>query len=79
MRRIAALLSVPVLAVLALAGCGSATSSSTPSVSVKGQFGSDPSQTFVLAFDGQLTMDDLEADIKFGERRDKALESGGDA
>jgi CHAT domain-containing protein len=39
-----------------------------------GQFGSDPSQTFVLAFDGQLTMDDLEADIKFGERRDKALE-----
>lgn len=39
-----------------------------------GQFGSDPSQTFVLAFDGQLTMDDLEADIKFGERRDNALE-----
>jgi CHAT domain-containing protein len=39
-----------------------------------GQFGSDPSQTFVLAFDGQLNMDDLEADIKFGERRDKALE-----
>jgi CHAT domain-containing protein len=39
-----------------------------------GQFGSDPSQTFVLAYDGQLTMDDLEADIKFGERRDKALE-----
>jgi CHAT domain-containing protein/Tfp pilus assembly protein PilF len=39
-----------------------------------GQFGSDPSQTFVLAFDGQLTMDDLEADIKYGERRDKALE-----
>ena len=39
-----------------------------------GQFGNDPSQTFVLAYDGQLTMDDLEADIKFGERRDKALE-----
>jgi CHAT domain-containing protein len=39
-----------------------------------GQFGSDPSQTFVLAFDGQLTMDDLERDIKFGERRDSALE-----
>jgi CHAT domain-containing protein len=39
-----------------------------------GQFGSDPSQTFVLAFDGQLTMDDLEASIKFGQRRDKALE-----
>jgi CHAT domain-containing protein len=28
----------------------------------------------VLAYDGQLTMDDLEADIKFGERREKALE-----
>jgi CHAT domain-containing protein len=39
-----------------------------------GQFGNDPSRTFVLAFDGQLTMDDLEADIKFGERRDHALE-----
>ena len=39
-----------------------------------GQFGSDPSQTFVLAFDGQLTMDDLERAIKFGERRDSALE-----
>jgi CHAT domain-containing protein len=39
-----------------------------------GQFGSDPSQTFVLAFDGPLTMDDLEADIKFGERRENALE-----
>jgi CHAT domain-containing protein len=39
-----------------------------------GQFGTDPSQTFVLAFDGQLTMDDLEAAIKFGDRRDKALE-----
>jgi CHAT domain-containing protein len=39
-----------------------------------GQFGDDPSQTFVLAFDGQLTMDDLERAIKFGEHRDKALE-----
>ena len=39
-----------------------------------GQFGSDPSQTFVLAFDGQLTMDDLERDIKFGARRENALE-----
>ena len=39
-----------------------------------GQFGSDPSQTFMLAFDGQLTMDDLERAIKFGERRDSALE-----
>lgn len=43
MRRIAALLSVPLLATLALAGCGSSTpSSSSPTVSVKGQFGTDP-------------------------------------
>ena len=43
MRRIAALLSVPLLAVLALAGCGSSTSSSSsPRVSVKGQFGTVP-------------------------------------
>ena len=42
MRRIAALLSVPLLAVLALAGCGSSTSSSSPTVSVKGHFGSNP-------------------------------------
>ncbi len=42
MRRIAALLSVPLLAVLALAGCGSSTSSSSPTVSVSGQFGKDP-------------------------------------
>ena len=39
-----------------------------------GQFGDDPSQTFVLAFDGQLTMDDLEKGIKFGARRENALE-----
>src|ERR1700746_3873491 len=39
-----------------------------------GQFGSNQSQSFVLAYDGQLTMDDLEADIKFGEPRDNALE-----
>src|SRR5947207_14969306 len=39
-----------------------------------GQFGNDPSQTFVLAFDGQLTMHDPERSIKFGERRDKARE-----
>ena len=39
-----------------------------------GQFGSDPSRTFVLAFDGKLTMDDLEADIKFGPPRETPLE-----
>src|SRR5216684_5632012 len=44
MRRIAALLAVPLLAVLALAGCGSSgSSSSSPTVSVSGTFGKDPS------------------------------------
>ena len=42
MRRIAALLAVPLLAVLALAGCGSSTSSSSPTVSVSGHFGTIP-------------------------------------
>jgi CHAT domain-containing protein len=39
-----------------------------------GEFGSDPSKTFVLAFDGRLTMDDLEQTIKFGQLRESALE-----
>ena len=39
-----------------------------------GRFGTDPSQTFVLAFDGTLTMDDLEADIKYGPPRETPLE-----
>ena len=39
-----------------------------------GQFGSDPSRSFVLAFDGPLTMDDLEADIKYGPSRENPLE-----
>jgi CHAT domain-containing protein len=39
-----------------------------------GEFGSDPSRTFVLAFDGRLTMDDLERDIKYGKYRESALE-----
>jgi CHAT domain-containing protein len=39
-----------------------------------GQFGADPSQSFVLAFDGPLTMDDLEADIKYGPVRENPLE-----
>jgi CHAT domain-containing protein len=38
------------------------------------EFGSDPSRTFVLAFDGRLTMDDLERDIKYGKYRESALE-----
>jgi CHAT domain-containing protein len=38
------------------------------------EFSTDPKQTFVLAHDGRLTMDDLETDIKFDERRDSALE-----
>ncbi|MBV9555047.1 MAG: CHAT domain-containing protein [Alphaproteobacteria bacterium] len=39
-----------------------------------GQFGDDPSQTFVVAYDGHLTMDDLERTIKYGEFRENALE-----
>jgi CHAT domain-containing protein len=39
-----------------------------------GQFGADPSQTFVLAYDGELTMDALESDIKYGPSRENPLE-----
>lgn len=39
-----------------------------------GQFGSDPSQTFVLAYDGRLNLDDLENDIKLARFRDPGLE-----
>ncbi len=39
-----------------------------------GQFGTDPSRTFVLAYDGKLTMDDLELDIKYGPPRENPLE-----
>jgi CHAT domain-containing protein len=39
-----------------------------------GQFGSDPSRTFVLAYDGKLTMDALESDIKYGPSRENPLE-----
>ena len=42
MRRIAILLSVPLLATAALAGCGSSSSSSAPAVSVSGHFGANP-------------------------------------
>jgi FKBP-type peptidyl-prolyl cis-trans isomerase len=42
MRRFAVLLSVPLLGVLALAGCGSSSSSASPSVSVSGKFGANP-------------------------------------
>jgi CHAT domain-containing protein len=43
-------------------------------VASHGQFGSDPSRTFVLAFDGKLTMDDIETDIKYGPPRETPLE-----
>ncbi len=42
MRRIAVLFSLPLAAVMALAGCGSSGGSSSPAVSVSGQFGKDP-------------------------------------
>jgi peptidylprolyl isomerase len=46
MRRIAVLFSVPLLAVAALAGCGSSSSTSaTPNVSVTGGFGTAPAVT----------------------------------
>jgi CHAT domain-containing protein len=39
-----------------------------------GQFGSDPSRTFVLAYDGQLTLDDLESGIKLSRFRELGIE-----
>jgi FKBP-type peptidyl-prolyl cis-trans isomerase len=45
MRRIALLLSVPLLASLALAGCGSSSSAASPTVSVSGSFGKSPGIT----------------------------------
>jgi CHAT domain-containing protein len=39
-----------------------------------GQFNADPKQTFLLAYDGQLNIDQLETDIKYSDRRDKVLE-----
>ena len=39
-----------------------------------GRFSSDPKQSFVLAYDGKLSMDELETDIKYGARRQSALE-----
>jgi CHAT domain-containing protein len=38
------------------------------------QFGSDPSRSFVLAYDGQLSLDDLENSIKLARFRDLGLE-----
>lgn len=38
------------------------------------QFNADPKRTFLLAYDGKLDMDMLEADIKYGERRENPLE-----
>jgi CHAT domain-containing protein len=39
-----------------------------------GQFGDDPKKTFVLAYDGELNMNELETDIKYSEHRENALE-----
>ena len=39
-----------------------------------GTFGSRPGRTFLLAYDGPLTMDNLETDIKYGKYRESPLE-----
>ncbi len=39
-----------------------------------GEFGADPSRTFVLAYDGRLTLDDLENSIKLARFREPGLE-----
>ncbi len=39
-----------------------------------GEFGGDPSRTFVLAYDGRLDLDDLENSIKLARFRDPGLE-----
>jgi len=39
-----------------------------------GQFGETPQQSFLVAYDGELNMDELERDIKYGARRESALE-----
>ena len=39
-----------------------------------GQFGSDPSQNFVLTYDGRLNMDDLEENMKLARFRDPGIE-----
>ncbi len=39
-----------------------------------GQFGADPSRSFVLAYDGRLDLDDLENSIKLARFRDPGLE-----
>jgi CHAT domain-containing protein len=39
-----------------------------------GQFGDDPKKTFLLAYDGELNMNELETDIKYSEHRENALE-----
>jgi FKBP-type peptidyl-prolyl cis-trans isomerase len=49
MRRIAVLLSAPLIAVAALAGCGSSSPSSASQVSVSGRFGAAPAVTIPTA------------------------------
>jgi CHAT domain-containing protein len=46
----------------------------TVHIASHGQFGSGPKQTFVVAYDRDLTMDNLEAAIKYGEYREDPLE-----
>jgi CHAT domain-containing protein len=39
-----------------------------------GRFGRDPSRTFVLTYDGQLSLDDLESSIKLARFRELGIE-----
>jgi peptidylprolyl isomerase len=60
MRRFAVLLSVPLLGALALAGCGSSTSSASPTVSVSGKFGTNPAITIpTQSASSKLTVETL--------------------
>ena len=43
-------------------------------IAAHSQLGSDPSQSFVLAYDGPLSLDDLEGSIKLARFRDLGLE-----
>ena len=39
-----------------------------------GEFDSDPARTFLLTYDGKMTLDELERSVKYSEFRDEPLE-----